>query len=74
MPHPGPWRSTVSALLANLVGIGLARFAYSPLIPALVAEGWFSASAAAYLGAANLAPCRPAPWDGGWAPPGLSSP
>ncbi|CUW40148.1 Major facilitator superfamily permease [Magnetospirillum sp. XM-1] len=55
MPRPGPWRSTVSALLANLVGIGLARFAYSPLIPALVAEGWFSASAAAYLGAANLA-------------------
>lgn len=55
MNHPGPWRSTLSALLANLVGIGLARFAYSPLIPALVAEGWFSASAAAYLGAANLA-------------------
>ncbi len=55
MHHPGPWRSTLSALLANLVGIGLARFAYSPLIPALVVEGWFTASAAAYLGAANLA-------------------
>ncbi|KIL98980.1 Permeases of the major facilitator superfamily [Paramagnetospirillum magnetotacticum MS-1] len=55
MHHPGPWRSTVSALFANLVGIGLARFAYSPLIPALVVEGWFEASAAAYLGAANLA-------------------
>ncbi|EME71458.1 major facilitator superfamily permease [Paramagnetospirillum caucaseum] len=55
MHHPGPWRATFSALCANLVGIGLARFAYSPLIPALVREGWFPASSAAYLGAANLA-------------------
>lgn len=55
MSQPGPWRATFSALCANLVGIGLARFAYSPLIPALVVEGWFPASAAAYLGAANLA-------------------
>jgi predicted MFS family arabinose efflux permease len=55
MRHPGPWQATFAALCANLVGIGLARFAYSPLIPALVVEGWFEASAAAYLGAANLA-------------------
>lgn len=55
MSGPGPVRATFSALCANLVGIGLARFAYSPLIPALVNEGWFEASAAAYLGAANLA-------------------
>jgi predicted MFS family arabinose efflux permease len=40
-----------SALIAN----GLGRFAYTPLLPALVAEHWFTASAAAYLGAANLA-------------------
>lgn len=52
---PSPWRATFSALCANLVGIGLARFAYSPLIPALVVEGWFPASSATYLGAANLA-------------------
>jgi predicted MFS family arabinose efflux permease len=38
-----------------LVGIGLARFAYTPLIPALIDAAWFSASQAAYLGAANLA-------------------
>lgn len=52
---PGYWRATFSALCALLVGIGLARFAYTPLLPALVTEGWFSASQAAYLGAANLA-------------------
>ena len=48
-------RATLAALAANLVGIGLARFGYTPLIPALIAAGWFTPSAAVYLGAANLA-------------------
>jgi predicted MFS family arabinose efflux permease len=46
---------TAAGLCACLVGIGLARFAYTPLIPALIAAGWFSPAHAAYLGAANLA-------------------
>jgi predicted MFS family arabinose efflux permease len=49
------WRTTLSGVCANLVGIGLARFAYTPLIPALILAGWFSPTQAAYLGAANLA-------------------
>jgi predicted MFS family arabinose efflux permease len=49
------WRATLSALSASLVGIGLARFAYTPLLPAIIDAHWFSPSAAAYLGAANLA-------------------
>jgi predicted MFS family arabinose efflux permease len=49
------WRATLSGLCASLIGIGLARFAYTPLIPALIAEGWFAPAEAAYLGAANLA-------------------
>jgi predicted MFS family arabinose efflux permease len=49
------WRGTLNALAASLVGIGLARFAYSPLIPALIEAGWFAPAEAAYLGAANLA-------------------
>lgn len=49
------WRAAFSALCASLIGIGLARFAYTPLIPALIAEQWFSPAQAAYLGAANLA-------------------
>jgi predicted MFS family arabinose efflux permease len=52
---PGPWRGTLAGLCATLVGIGLARFAYTPLIPPLITEGWFAPSQAAYLGAANLA-------------------
>lgn len=50
-----PSRATIAALSANLVGIGLARFGYTPLIPALIAAGWFRPSTAVYLGAANLA-------------------
>ena len=49
------WRATLSGLCGSLVGIGLARFAYTPLIPALIAASWFSPAQAAYLGAANLA-------------------
>lgn len=49
------WRATVAGLCASLVGIGLARFAYTPLIPPLIAADWFTAPQAVYLGAANLA-------------------
>jgi predicted MFS family arabinose efflux permease len=48
------WRGTVAGASASLVGIGLARFAYTPLLPALIGAHWFPASTAAYLGAANL--------------------
>src|ERR1700737_2023524 len=52
----GPaWLSAVAGLCASLVGLGLARFAYTPLIPALITERWFSPVDAVYLGAANLA-------------------
>lgn len=49
------WRPVLSAFCASLIGIGLARFAYTPLLPAIVSAHWFDASTAAYLGAANLA-------------------
>jgi len=52
---PDAWRAVLSALCANLVGVGLARFAFTPLVPALVSEHWFSASQAAFLGSANFA-------------------
>ncbi|MDK4703389.1 YbfB/YjiJ family MFS transporter [Rhizobium sp. CNPSo 4062] len=48
------WRAILSAFCACLIGIGLARFAYTPLLPAIVDNNWFEASLAAYLGAANL--------------------
>src|SRR5947209_2150062 len=52
----GPvWLSAAAGLCASLVGLGLARFAYTPLIPALIYAKWFSPADAVYLGAANLA-------------------
>ncbi len=49
------WLYALAGLCASLVGLGLARFAYTPLIPALIADKWFGPSDAVYLGAANLA-------------------
>ncbi len=45
----------LAGLCASLVGIGLGRFAYTPLLPALIDASWFTESDAVYLGAANLA-------------------
>src|SRR3712207_6098023 len=50
-----PRRAALSGLCGTLVGIGLSRFAYAPILPALILAGWFSPAEAAYLGAANLA-------------------
>ncbi|MBV8650627.1 MAG: YbfB/YjiJ family MFS transporter [Alphaproteobacteria bacterium] len=47
-------RATLAGFCASLVGIGLARFGYTPLIPALIGAGWFAASDVVYLGAANF--------------------
>ena len=52
---PPFWRITFAGFAALLVGVGLARFAYTPLIPALISAGWFAPGEVAYLGAANLA-------------------
>src|ERR1700760_1279953 len=52
----GPaWLPAAAGPCASLVGLGLARFAYTPLIPALIAANWFNPAQAVYLGAANLA-------------------
>ena len=47
--------AALAGLSASLVGIGLGRFAYTPLIPALIDAHWFAPAAVIYLGAANLA-------------------
>ncbi len=47
--------ATVAAMGAIFVGLGLARFAFGPLQPALVIDGWFSGSTSSLLTAANLA-------------------
>ncbi len=56
MEHASRPNALIAAGLASsLLGIGLARFGYTPLLPALIEAGWFDAGDAAYLGAANFA-------------------
>lgn len=73
MQRTGTWHAAVAGHCASLVGIGLGRFAYTPLIPALIEARWFAPSQVVYLGAANLAGylagallARPV---AGWIPP-----
>ena len=49
------WRHAWPGLLATLTGVGLSRFAYTPLVPFLIAAGVVTETGAAYLGAGNLA-------------------
>ena len=42
-------------LCATLLGVGLQRFAYSPLLPVMVTARWLSPGAAGTLGGANFA-------------------
>lgn len=49
------WRHAWPGLLATLDGVGLCRFAYTPLVPFMIGAGVVSETGAAYLGAANLA-------------------
>jgi MFS family permease len=53
--RPRVSRTALAGFCAVLIGNGLGRFAYTPLIPALIANDWFTAGEAGYLGAANLA-------------------
>ncbi|MDE2334368.1 MAG: YbfB/YjiJ family MFS transporter [Rhodospirillales bacterium] len=45
----------LAGLCATLIGVGLQRFAYSPLLPVMVAARWLSPGAAGALGGANFA-------------------
>ncbi len=48
-------RLSIAGSATLLVGMGIGRFSYTPLIPALIEGGALSASQAGYVGAFNLA-------------------
>lgn len=54
-PLPPAWQPILAGCSATLLGIGLQRFAYGPILPAMVEEGWLNEGPAGMLGAANLA-------------------
>ncbi|MFM0341649.1 YbfB/YjiJ family MFS transporter [Paraburkholderia fungorum] len=47
--------AALAGMCGSLVAIGLARFAYTPLIPSLIQAHWFTSSQTVTLGAANFA-------------------
>jgi len=52
---PPAWlRIAIGAQATLLVGMGLGRFSYTPMVPALIEGGTVSAIGAGYVGAANL--------------------
>src|SRR5947199_81032 len=54
-PDPASVSPAFAGAAATLSGIGLARFAYVPLFPAMVAAGWVTGAEGGFLGAVNLA-------------------
>lgn len=55
MDAPAFLRPALAGAAATLSGIGLARFAFVPLFPLMVAAGWVNPAGAGLIGAANLA-------------------
>ncbi len=49
------WFAIAAGLCGSFIGIGIARFAYTPLIPPLIAAHWFPAAVVVQLSAANYA-------------------
>ncbi len=54
-PKPRIVQPIIAGCCATFLGVGVARFGYAPLLPAMVQGGWLGAGAAGILGAANLA-------------------
>lgn len=48
------YRAAACGMLAMLTSIGIARFGFAPLVPALTAAGWFTPAAAFWLGTMNF--------------------
>ncbi|KJV10770.1 hypothetical protein VZ95_02770 [Elstera litoralis] len=53
-PQISAFRQALPGMATLIVGHGIGRFAFTPLIPALVAAGLFTGPQAVWLGAANL--------------------
>ena len=47
-----PWQVSTGGIAGLILSIGLARFAYTPLIPSLIQAHWFSAADTVTLGGA----------------------
>ena len=55
LPDPPlhPFRATLAGICAIGIALGTSRYAYTPLIPALIRDGWVSVPQAGFLGGSN---------------------
>ncbi len=53
-PTAAFWPVALAGAVTNFAGVGIGRFAYTPLVPVLVEAGWVTPAEAGYAGAANL--------------------
>jgi len=51
----GILRLAFVGLAGGLIGVGICRFAFTPLVPVMIGEGWITPAEAGYLGAINFA-------------------
>jgi MFS family permease len=52
--RPGIRKLSFVGLSGGLIGVGICRFAYTPLVPVMIGEGWITEAEAGYLGAVNF--------------------
>lgn len=50
----GLWRAAIAGLANLVVAVGISRFSYTALVPALIGAGLLTAGEAGYIGAVNL--------------------
>jgi predicted MFS family arabinose efflux permease len=48
------WYFAIAGLCSLFIGLGLCRFCYTPIIPALINQHWVTESGASYLGTINF--------------------
>ena len=49
------WRLAIAGHATLLLGMGVGRFSYTPMVPPLITTGTLTEAEAGYVGAANLA-------------------
>jgi hypothetical protein len=47
-------RLSFVGLAGGLIGVGICRFAFTPIVPVMIGEGWITDAQAGYLGAINF--------------------